>query len=367
MTAVSGHDLGEPPPIPSIEGVAAATCRPDLQNVDVSEQSIEYPPAEQGVLRTRRLFPVLVATGVVVAAVIALMVVTSSGPAGPSPRAGAVMFDDPATGQFLMGGGMGTTSAAGLSTMWQWSGKSWTKIPTTIPLAISVIASTAYDPVTRQVLVIASGGSHTWIWQGDSWKDTRATLPENSNDAIAYDPGTRQLLGVFLGPGASGISTWSWDGTSWAREKSAATPSYFVCGMTYDQATKQLIMMLLIPGNAGDVQQPWVWTGDTWQRMGSTTTIGIHRVDDFLGYDQATRQVVAFGENQSGDNETWTWNGVSWLEHPTPTNLLTREAASLAYDTSTGQLLLFGGGLLQPPTYWGDTWRWSGRKWIRLG
>ena len=65
-----------------------------------------------------------------------------------------------------------------------------------------------------------------------------------------------------------------------------------------------------------------------------------------MAYDSGTGQLVLFGgEDSSGGflNDTWTWNGATWTQQSPTTSPPARDAASMAYDPGTGQLVLFGG------------------------
>ncbi|MHB8263607.1 MAG: hypothetical protein ACYDGY_07655, partial [Acidimicrobiales bacterium] len=79
------------------------------------------------------------------------------------------------------------------------------------------------------------------------------------------------------------------------------------------------------------------------------------RSEDSMAYDSATRQVVLFGgygytTKPNGKlsytllGDTWTWNGATWTQqHPakSPPALF---GGSMAYDSATRQVVLFGGG-----------------------
>ncbi len=89
-----------------------------------------------------------------------------------------------------------------------------------------------------------------------------------------------------------------------------------------------------------------------------------------MAYDASTRQVVLFGGDLgygSPVSDTWVWNGTSWSEaHPTASPSA-RESAVMAYDAAANQVVLFGGasnvsgaGLLS------DTWIWNGHNWHQV-
>ena len=90
-------------------------------------------------------------------------------------------------------------------------------------------------------------------------------------------------------------------------------------------------------------------------------------------YDPISQTVIHFGgisSSQNSSNETWQWNGVAWAEvqideENRPPK---RRNAGLAYDSTSGRLILFGGHQLDvgdgyQGTYLSDTWSWTGTSW----
>jgi hypothetical protein len=88
-------------------------------------------------------------------------------------------------------------------------------------------------------------------------------------------------------------------------------------------------------------------------------------------YDPGTSNVVLFGGEDSyggpTDGDTWTWNGLDWTLLSPVTAPPVRSMASMAYDSSLGQLILFGGSQAGSgnPDY-NDVWAWDGINWTQL-
>ena len=88
-----------------------------------------------------------------------------------------------------------------------------------------------------------------------------------------------------------------------------------------------------------------------------------------MAYDPATGQTIMFGGTANGTTTgpqagTWDWNGSTWAALNPPSSPTARYGASLAYDTTTSQLLLFGG--YNGTIYMSDTWSWTGSTWEQL-
>ncbi len=93
--------------------------------------------------------------------------------------------------------------------------------------------------------------------------------------------------------------------------------------------------------------------------------------DASAAYDADTSTVVVFGGvTASGtlSSDTWVWNGQTWADHPAASMTQAppaRQDASMAFDPSLHQLILFG-GQGSGGTLLGDTWAWNGASWYQL-
>ena len=87
----------------------------------------------------------------------------------------------------------------------------------------------AYDPATTQTIMYANTGA-TWAWNGTNWTEVATTGPAaRTGAALAYDPavGTSGEVVLFGGEVSATYynDTWAWNGTAWARSPTAATPA----------------------------------------------------------------------------------------------------------------------------------------------
>ncbi len=90
-----------------------------------------------------------------------------------------------------------------------------------------------------------------------------------------------------------------------------------------------------------------------------------------LAYDPTTGTVVIFGgwdnsNNGSAFGDTWTWSGVNWTQQFPPVSPPARNARqAMAYDPVSQRVVLFGGMGSDNGRYggtpFGDTWEWNGR------
>ena len=109
-----------------------------------------------------------------------------------------------------------------------------------------------------------------------------------------------------------------------------------------------------------------------WRKVTPATSPTAHTTAS-MAYDTATGQLILFGgDTPSGfSSTTWVWTGSTW-EKLNPTNRpAARGGGSMAYDPATGRLILFGGydeGLSNAATegYLATTWAWTGTDWTEL-
>jgi len=115
------------------------------------------------------------------------------------------------------------------------------------------------------------------------------------------------------------------------------------------------LMMSAVAANA----QTWTWT-----QLSPTSSPSV-RTDAMMAYNPSTGQVVLFGgEDSSGNtlNDTWVWDGTNWAQQAPATSPAAREDGMMAYDPSSGGVVLFG-GFTHPTQYLNDTWVWNGSNW----
>ena len=114
----------------------------------------------------------------------------------------------------------------------------------------------------------------------------------------------------------------------------------------------------LLPGPGAGASTP----PPTWEQLSAATSPPA-RNDASMAYDSGTGQLVLFGgnDNTSIFNDTWTWNGTTWTQQSPATSPPAHWGASMAYDPGTGQLVLFGGAQAGGD----ETWTWNGTTWTQ--
>ena len=291
----------------------------------------------------------------------------------PSVRLGATMAYDPSTNQVVLFGGQGSNGNT-LNDTWNWNGTTWTQLsPATSPPSRED-ATMAYDPNSGQVVLFGGLNNNgngtsllgdTWTWNGTTWTpQTPATSPQARFYAtMAYDPSSGQVV-LFGGETVNSDfyvgDTWTWNGSTWTPQNPATSPpSRGTAMMAYNVTSGQV---LLFGGDGNGTGFPflndtWTWSGATWTQL-SRATSPPSTGQAVMAYDANSGQMVLFGgANNAGLNilgDTWTWNGTTWTQQTPATSPEARYSAAMAYDPSSGQVVLFGGS--SNSNLLGDTW-----------
>jgi hypothetical protein len=227
-------------------------------------------------------------------------------------------------------------------------------------------ASLAYDAKTATVVLfggsLGSNGqgfsNETWAWDGLTWTQQFPPVSPsarnwNSPNGMVFDAVAGKV--VLFGGGTSTTSfgdTWEWDGLSktWTQKYPVHNPSPRAATLAYDEAANQVV---LFGGNAVGYhyyQDTWTYNGVDWVQHESPT-IPPARSDNALAYDPILKRVVLFGGlagpcEDCGEqrlNDTWAWGGVDWTQVQTPLTPAPSSGASFTYDATTRSMLLFGG------------------------
>jgi putative cell wall-binding protein len=295
----------------------------------------------------------------------------------PHGRAGAAMGFDPATGQLLLQGGYyySGVEPQHVSDTWTFDGASWSQHITTVAPDTSGAVKMAYDPASRQMVL--SDGSGTWTWNGSQWTRQQPTTTGGLYWCMATDLATGQLV-MFSGPGPNpaglppGPFTSTWRNGDWVQLAPPNAPAAGPCEMTYD-AARQVLVLVKADGYYGDIPdttptplETWTFDGTTWTLQSTSSPTG--SVDfGTMTYDPALGEVVTFGGQHIDKGNIvvtnpYAWNGATWQPLPATTVPPAREAAAMAYDDATAQLVLFGGyngGASDASSYTADTWTLS--------
>ncbi len=132
------------------------------------------------------------------------------------------------------------------------------------------------------------------------------------------------------------------------------------------------VLVLLVPLAA----LPAAAVTPTWTQL-SPATNPVARNAASMAYDQTAGDMVLFGGQtvRNGTSlsdylaDTWVWNGATWAEQSPTSSPSARAGAAMAYDAGNSMVVLFGGFVNNNGTgsFRNDTWEWNGTNWTSVG
>ena len=311
-------------------------------------------------------------------------VIANVTPTSPSYRFMSSMVYDPATKEVVLFGGATSSNGmiATLGDTWEWNGQTWTKMNPANSPSPRAGSAISYDESTRTVLLfggieIQDGTLHTlndtWEWNGSNWNQQYPTKSpvSRAGASMAYDPITRTdvLYGGMTSNSYVLDDTWEWDGSNWRQDAPRTIPGGRAeSAMVYDPVSRTIVMFGGLANNwTGSValSDTWVWDGTNWVEQyptnSPTARFGMSAV-----FDSALGEIIVNGGSTSfgalpGLSDTWAYDSRanSWsliaganpaiykssgiAPHATSIFPPARTAASMAYDGSSSQIVLFTG------------------------
>jgi hypothetical protein len=297
-----------------------------------------------------------------------------------------VGYYDASLRRVILIGGTGQARAAGLDSMWSWSGTQWEPIPAPGPAARST-GAVAYD-VRRKRAVVTGGmrraandSSYEVIaetWQGDATRWLRGTgsdISPRDHQSMVYDAARDALL-MFGGipterAGTWPSDTWEWRAAGWVRVATEGPPGRARTALAYDSVRRQVVLFggVSAPAPGSQAQaffnDTWVWEGRAWRKVADGGPPA--RYAHGMVFDERAGVVLLYSGAAAHSGaplaDMWQWDGRHWTEilltGPTPGH---RYQPVMVYDRARGRTVLYGsvdGGT-------DDTWEWDGQRWTEV-
>jgi hypothetical protein len=277
---------------------------------------------------------------------------------------------------------------------WEYSGGTWTELLAHGPANFPPDRAMAYDPSDGYLLTYggfpvtnattglpAIVNNTTWEFDRGRWVQlsTSGTLPGLTGFQLQFDPALDRLL-LFGGNFANGTPdpyAWSYHLQNWTQ-----LPGYYAPGtpgratVIDDSADQQLLAYdppgLPIAPHSSASADLWTLNGTNWQPAGNATIFPSPRCCDSLAYDAADGYLLSYGGFTGAGgpspnltlNDTWGFTNGSWRNLTPATSPPPSFEGGMAYDTSDGYVVLFGGfaGAAR-----GETWSYRADRWTQTG
>jgi hypothetical protein len=145
-------------------------------------------------------------------------------------------------------------------------------------------------------------------------------------------------------------------------ETSVAPSARYVYGMAYDSHRNVTLLFGGDDTGLARLNDTWEFDGTNWIRVTpANSPSGRANIDQTLVYDSDRRRVILFGGLGSQDylNDTWEYNGTTWLPITPATSPPKRDSHAMVFDNQRDVTVLFGGYNEHGDTL-GDTWEYNG-------
>ena len=263
--------------------------------------------------------------------------------------------------------------------------------------------SMVYDAADGYVVLFSGGSSSavqgdTWIFQNGKWTELSPLVspsPRLGAYMTYYSTGGYVLLfggwGGNSGPYEYG-DTWAFSGGNWQllipQNSCQGSGGALSCPSPRDSgslADNPSLGVAILFGGYGGYGDTWEFSNGKWIQLissaactqgGGNTTCPSARSDGAMAWDPVLSGDVLFGgDNGTALNDTWLFHAGKWTEliAPTACTAVTgtepcpapREESSLAYDSTDGYMVLFG-GYDGSSVDFGDTWTLVNSTWHYL-
>jgi len=270
----------------------------------------------------------------------------------PGPRSlSAIAYDTKRNRAVLFGGLTNWNGKEWVydTSTWEWDGRDWTEIKTSVTPAGRILHAMAYDEKLGKVILY--GGQNTsgnladlWEWDGTTWHRLCPVCNPAArfSHKMIYDPQREQLV-IYGGQDVKvGLpEAWTWDGKSWTYfQFSESSPAAYNAPLIYDTAGERMISFM-----GRDWAGTWIWQADLWQKP-NWTVQPPGRDEATLVYDPMRNISILFGgtnENRYLYDDTWILHQDTWTQVYTPNSPPQRSKAIAFYDPVRQSMILYGG------------------------
>ena len=280
----------------------------------------------------------------------------------------------------------------------------------------SVQSAAAYDPDLGEIVLYGGfdepcafytcASNYTWVYNGSGWSDHTMTVRGNPpplySENLVWDPQFDAIVmagGVYEGFVDVNDTiytdenptnfTWEFQGNRWTNITAQVGPigeGVGYASAAYDDARHELVLVGgCWAGNCSPgFNDYWALTPSAgWHDAGPAPALGIGAAwleAASMAYDRASQEMVLFGGvlESSYSNATWILNATGWWNVTSTsgtkfcifTSCITfypnlRDFASMTWDGQYGALLLVNGE--NSSAYLNDSWFFSNGKWIPTG
>ncbi|MCI4334953.1 MAG: PKD domain-containing protein [Thermoplasmata archaeon] len=254
------------------------------------------------------------------------------------------------------------------------SAATWRQVPSASPPGGGLLL---YDGAEAEVVYLftAPGGAvETWSYANGSFRDLAPSASPDGIGYATYDSSDGYVV-MFVSSNsqtnAPEAETWAFSSNNWSKLTPAFGPASTQAGYLADDPGDGYVLMWG-PANASaftNQSETWSFSAGTWHLLSPTLAPPYVNYAGFT-YDSTAGEVLLFGGeaviSQTRLNSTWSYSGGAWANITTAHAPPPRYAATFTDDPSIGGALLFGGlGSNHPPEI-NDTWAFDATGWSEV-
>lgn len=183
--------------------------------------------------------------------------------------------------------------------------------------------------------------------------------PSRAQHGMAFDA-ARQRTVLFGGMSSTSPfpfgDTWEFDGTTWNQKSPPVSPSARARhSMVYDAVRGRVILFGgdSLPFGGGYRNETWEWDGTTWIQL-SPLVFPLNRGTTSMAFDNGRSRVVLWGAGFTCD-ETWEWDGSTWI-YRVPLTTRPPQGGAIEFDSARFVTVLVNRA---------GTWEWNGGDWSK--
>ena len=278
-------------------------------------------------------------------------------------RNGPAFAYDPLGQRCVLFGGTDLTGPRGDG--WTWDGTTAAPLSTTPGPGPRLGASFAFAASQAGLVLygdtLQTTPQETWVLRGSTWTRLATTSDAGPKvtPVLVEDGQGLIACGRDNSGSASGHRLL---GTTWSPLPGMVAPQFRQrAAVGFDRQRNELVVF---GGTSDDFDLVQVFAAG-WQQRQPATTPG-RRTGAKCAWSAADGQLLFFGGSDAtgvARNDTWLWNGSTFVPRPSPAGPAPRLAAALA-PAPGGGVLLYGGFL--GTTLFADHWHWDGTGWQLL-
>jgi hypothetical protein len=204
----------------------------------------------------------------------------------------------------------------------------------------------SYSSYLNETWLFNGTGTPNWTNTGTTLIDPNGVLPGRTDHVMAFDGTNVMLYGGRSSSSTGGIfqDTWLYGGTPAVWTKSTAVAPF---GRYKAQATYLAGSGAVMFGGQnlnGYLNETWIWSTGAWTQVVFANGVGPGGKTGHVMAADGT-QVIMFGgrSNKYQTNNTWKFNGTTWTELQPTVRPSIRSEACMAYDSVNAIYVMFGG------------------------